>query len=104
VTAVQLSLLDGERRRDRGLALVSQGDECQEWLRKARDWAERMLSYRFISYVTANDVRGMAGDPPRQNLMGAVFKDKRFEFCGWELSSRGPAHARALRRWRLKDG
>ena len=58
------------------------------------------LEYRPGS-ITIDDVLGMVGPPPRQNLPGAVFHVKGFKRVGYTTSSKPQGHGNPIGMWVL---
>lgn len=101
VAGEQLSLLEGRRRRDRGIERVTKRNRA--WLEVARSVAHR-LAHRHGT-VTADDVReyleGIKLVPSHPNTWGAVFRCPEFVPTGEYRQSRTPSrHAAIVRVWR----
>lgn len=97
----QIGLFEGRQRRDKGLAKVSQGFGW--WLEQARFLAEKIA--RQQGRVSSDDIREACPLPEtaHHNLMGAVFKDPRFQPVGYTPSQRPSAHGRIIRIYCIKQ-
>ena len=94
----QLSLDEGLRRRDEGVASL----ERHPWLERARLAAVRICELQ--GWVTSDDVQEwMKDDPaPHVNCVGAIWHDKRFRLTGETVKTTRPAgHYREIKVWRL---
>jgi hypothetical protein len=97
----QIGLFEGRQRRDKGLAKVSQGFDW--WLEQARFLAEKIA--REQGRVSSDQIHEVCPLPEEAhpNLMGAVFKDSRFEPVGYIPSQRPSAHGRIIRIYCIKQ-
>ena len=94
---------EGERRKRTGQERAA--SKHGEWLTRIREVA--IFFARRQGFVSTDDLRlwGLVTPPgASENIWGAVFADSRFEFDSWVRSRRPEAHARMIRRWRLKAG
>ena len=55
--------------------------------------------------VSINDIRAQVSLPPEMHpsVLGAVFKDKRFQACGYTEAKHAQAHARVVRVYQLTN-
>jgi hypothetical protein len=92
--------MNGIQLRDEGIKRVSAGFE--DWLARARFLAAMIANRE--GEVTSDDVWKHCPLPPMAhvNLMGAVFRDRRFKAIGWRQSQRPSAHGRAIRIYSLQ--
>lgn len=101
MTALQLDLEDGLRRRDVGLDTVEAN--YADWLTKARQWARQLAWER--GTVTSDDVqlrcRRPAGVGP--NAVGAIFRGKEWVRVGDTFSARPETHGRRIGVWALAE-
>jgi hypothetical protein len=90
----------GAQLRDRGIALVSAGNE--DWLYMARSIAAEIATSS--GTVTINDLRERVELPEElsPNLWGAVFRSGDFEPVGYTQATHPSAHARVVRIYKLK--
>lgn len=88
-------LKEGRRLRDDGIAKVSEGFDW--WLNWAR--ATAVAICREQGQVTSDEIHIHCPMPDgsHPNLMGAVFKDRRFKQAGFTQSNRPSAHGRVIR-------
>lgn len=95
-------MIQGDLLRDEGIERV--GSHNREWLEWARMKAFSTL--QTFKTVSSDDIRSYVEDgdywPDHPNTWGAIFKDKRFEPCGWKKSNVPSNHSRYIRVWRLK--
>lgn len=73
------------------------------WLNAARAIAIGII--RQHGSATAEDVRKLCPPPPdaHPNVMGALFKDIRFEPIGFEEARRKTSKGRIIRRYKLRE-
>lgn len=91
---------EARERRDRAIALHSKKKAGREFLRYAEEVA--IMLWARNGSVTADDVRAVAGSPPKEcdgRIMGKIFANKRWKKIGWENSTRGVNHARPIGRF-----
>jgi hypothetical protein len=90
-----------------GLAQVSAPERNKAWLAEARTYAADWLAGHPGAHITTDDVRHAV--PPElwgvtsNNVIGAVFRDRRFVSDGWHESKDQKAHSRVARTWILSD-
>ena len=92
--------MEGRKLRDEGIEKVSEG--WAWWLEKARMIATTIANHN--GEVTSDEVRMYCPIPPgaHHNLMGAVFRDRRFRAVGFVQSTRPAAHGRFIRVYSLR--
>lgn len=90
----------GIQLRDEGIEKVSSGHG--EWLSKARFVAAQIIKCN--GEVTSDEIWLYCPLPhgAHPNLMGAVFRDRRFHQVGFKQSVRPSAHGRSIRIYTLK--
>lgn len=91
--------MTGQQRKDAALDLFEERHDL--WLANARDMAAQLA--REHGKVTSDDI-WLALPPPRTvhpSVMGALFRDKRFELCAFTLSKRPRANARRIGVYKL---
>lgn len=95
---------EGLRRRDEGIDRVLASPN--PWAEKARQGVLdlAMSGSRF----TAEDLRALVGDPPVDNMMGALLHTMRvqglIEAHGYRVATRKEAHGRPIVVWRAGHG
>lgn len=90
----------GIQLRDEGIVKVSEGH--QEWLSRARFIAVKLANEH--GEVTSDEIWRYCPLPngAHPNLMGAVFRDRRFCAIGFTQSTRPSAHGRTIRIYRTR--
>lgn len=81
-----------------------EGGKGADWLETARDRLAAFCRERPGIEVTSDDVHRLTPKPEylHDNILGAVFRDRRFEPTGqWKQTSRPSGRARAVRLYRL---
>ena len=98
----QLSLFDGEARKQRGMAAVETAEAIHgAWVERAD--AEILFLARTGIPFSAEDVRRTAGDPVHPNAMGARFNAAArrglIRKAGVIKADRSERHANEMRLW-----
>ncbi len=93
-----LDFIEGQRRKEQGIALAASG-YGNEWIDRARSVAEILAAQN--GEVTIEDVYQKIGIPPRPNMAGSVFRGKRFRFLGFDTAQRKERQGGTFRRWGL---
>jgi hypothetical protein len=91
----------GATLRDSQLALFEHRDT--EFLQRCRALAVEVC--RRQGSVSINDIRAGIHLPAHMHpsVLGAVFKTKQFEACGYTEATHPQAHARVIRVYKLKE-
>lgn len=89
---------EARRRKEEGQRIAA--DNSGDWLERARSIA--VIIARGKGHVTSDDIWATCPPPVgNENAMGSVFK-QGFIPVDYVQSQRPSAHARMIRRWRLK--
>jgi len=91
----------GPQRRDRGQRQVASAPYSEPWLSLAAD-AIDVLCARGTAW-TAEDVRRLAGEPPRANLCGVAIRRAKLSglitTAGVDYAERAEARGRLIQTW-----
>lgn len=86
----------GRALRDAGIRRATRSDSVMRCIQTARDWAESYA--RRHGRVSINDVRrALDLEALPANSIGAIFRDKRFQVCGYTQAEHKDAHARTVK-------
>jgi hypothetical protein len=91
----------GQIIRDAQLDLFEQRDA--DFLARCRTLAVEIAKTQ--GTVSINDIRAKVSIPAEMNpsVLGAVFKGKKFQACGFTEANHPQAHARVVRVYQLAD-